>query len=94
MIKTPRQLIDEHQRLWPNSYFFNADTLKFFGETVATMKLIGTTTVYDFYGNKHEVYVLSRLQRKHPAGPTRVNAYFDTTTLDDVSAYDQDGNSL
>ena len=49
------------------------------------MRLLkGTTIVTDICGEKHECYVLSRLQKKHPMGPRRTYAYFDVETLDDV----------
>jgi hypothetical protein len=39
----------------------------------------------DCLGETHECYVLSRLQRKHPAGPRRTYAYFDVETLEHIA---------
>jgi len=69
----------------PDGHYFDVDTLKFFGERLSDMKLLkGTVTVKDICGEEHEVYVISRLQRKYPGGARRTHAYFDINTLDDV----------
>lgn len=79
-------LRDAYYEKHPNGHFFDHDTLKFFGESLSTMRLLKETiTVTDICGDKHECYVLSRLQRKHPMGPRRTYAYFDVNTLDDVA---------
>jgi hypothetical protein len=36
-------LISEYQRMHPNGHFFDRDTLKFFGETVSSMRLLKGT---------------------------------------------------
>lgn len=36
-------LIGEYQRMHPNGHFFDRDTLKFFGETVSSMRLLKGT---------------------------------------------------
>ena len=44
-------LISEYQRMHPNGHFFDRDTLKFFGETVSSMRLLkGTVKVTDSMG--------------------------------------------
>lgn len=69
----------------PNGHFFDYETLKFFGESMSTMRLLkGTVKVTDVCGEQHTCYVLSSLQRKHPSGPRRTRHYFDVETLDDV----------
>ena len=85
MIKNVDQLINEYYNKHPDGHFFDHDTLKFFGETVSSMRLLKETTqVKDISGDEHEAYVLSRLQRNHPGGARRTYAYFDVETLDDV----------
>ena len=72
-------LISEYQRMHPNGHFFDRDTLKFFGETVSSMRLLkGTVKVTD------TCYVLSSLQKKHPMGPRRAYHHFDAETLEHV----------
>lgn len=69
----------------PDGHFFDADTLKFFGESLSTMRLLkGIVKVKDICGEEHEAYVISRLQKKHPCGAQRTYAYFDVNTLDDI----------
>ena len=78
-------LMSRYYEKHPHGHFFDRDTLKFFGESISTMRLLkGTTVVTDICGEKHECYVLSRLQKKHPMGPRRTYAYFDVETMDDV----------
>ena len=65
--------------------FFDRDTLKFFGETVSSMRLLkGTVKVTDSMGEEHTCYVLSSLQKKHPMGPRRAYHHFDAETLEHV----------
>lgn len=81
-IKDVYDLKREHERKHPGSHFFNKDTLSFFGESMSQMRLYKKTTqVTDILGESHTCYVLSSLQRKHPAGPTRMLHYFDVDTL-------------
>ena len=85
MIKDINGLISEYYKKNPDGHFFDPDTLKFFGETVSTMRLLkGTSKITDICGEEHEVYTISRLQRKYPGGARRTYAYFDVETLDDV----------
>lgn len=76
-------LVNAYQRTHPDEHYFDRDTLKFFGESFSTMRLLkGQATIKDWSGEKHTCYVLSRLQRNHPMGPRRTYAYFDVETLD------------
>ncbi len=78
-------LISRYYSKHPDSHYFDPDTLKFFGERRSDMRLLKRTQVIlDDYGEKHECYVVSKLQRNHPMGPRRVYAYFDVDTLVDV----------
>lgn len=70
-------LISEYQRMHPNGHFFDRDTLKFFGETVSSMRLLkGTVKATDSMGEEHTCYILSSLQKKHPMGPRRAYPSF------------------
>ena len=83
MIDSVYGLMSAHKRAYPDSHFFDSDTLKFFGETVSSMRLLkGTVRVTDSMGEEHNSYVLSSLQRNCPAGPRRVHHYFDVNTLE------------
>lgn len=78
-------LRDAYYEKHPHGHYFDHDTLKFFGETLSSMRLLkGTAKVTDVCGEEHECYVLSSLQRTHPMGPRRKYTYFDIHTLDDV----------
>lgn len=76
-------LVAAYQRTHPDGHYFDRDTLKFFGESLSTMRLLkDKAAIKDWSGEKHTCYVLSKLQKKHPMGPRRVYAYFDVGTLD------------
>lgn len=69
----------------PNGHFFDSETLKFFGESLSTMRLLkGLVKVTSCTGQEHTCYMLSKLSRSYPTGPRRTYAYFDVDTLDDV----------
>ncbi len=77
-----RRLYRKHQ---PEGHYFDPDTLKWFGESMSTMRVLrGTVKVTDYSGAEHECYTLSKLSRKYPGGSRRTYAYFDTTTFDDI----------
>lgn len=85
-MKNIDELIRAYYAKNPHGHYFDRDTLKFFGERISDMRLLaGTVRVTDICGEEHEAYVISRLQRKYPGGPRRTRAYFDTTTLDDIT---------
>ncbi len=78
-------LISRYYDKHPDGHYFDRETLKFFGESVSTMRLLkGTVKITDVSGDQHECYVLSKLQKSHPMGPRRTYAYFDVNTLEDV----------
>lgn len=80
------KLVDMYKGKYPYGHFFDDKTLKFFGERLSDMRVLSNTeTVKDCQGETHECYVLSRLQRKHPAGPRRTYAYFDVETLKHIA---------
>ena len=85
MIDSVYGLMSAHKRAHPDSHFFDSETLKFFGETVSSMRLLkGTVNVADIMGEEHNCYVLSSLQKKCPAGLRRAHHYFDVDTLEHV----------
>lgn len=84
-IKTAYGLRDAYCQKHPNGHFFDHDTLKFFGETMSSMRLLkDKIIVTDCMGKDHTCYILSSLQRKHPCGPRRKYHYFDIETLENV----------
>ena len=79
---TAQELIFYHKKNYPNSHFFDRQTLLFFGERISEMRVLkGTTTVTDCSGEKHKCYTLSSLQRNNPIGPRRKYSYFDVETF-------------
>lgn len=81
-VYTLRDQVIKHN---PDSHFFDPDTLKFFGERWSEMRVLKKTQiVVDAWGEKHECWVLSTLQRKHPCGARRVCFYFDKNTFEEV----------
>lgn len=74
-----------HEEKHPKSHFFDPDTLKFFGETLSTMRVLKyPAEIKDISGETHECYVLSKRSRKFDDRYYRTYAYFDTTTLEQV----------
>lgn len=79
-----------HLAAHPGSHFFDADTLKFFGEQLSRMRLLKSKKlVKDFSGVTHKCYILSSPQ-KCPSWTGRGYIrrtkwfYFDVDTLDEV----------
>lgn len=69
----------------PNGHYFDPDTLKFFGETLASMSVLkNTCRILDGRDEEHECYVISKLSRNYPGGARRTYAYFDVETFDDI----------
>lgn len=69
----------------PHGHFFDADTLKFFGERLSEMRVLkGTVKIKDICNEEHECYVVSSYQRKCPSGPCRAYHYFDVETYDHI----------
>lgn len=79
---TVERLMRLHNANYPDSHFFDRDTLRFFGERISEMRVLkGTYKVSDGAGNEYEAYCLSSLQRKHPCGPRRHYSYFEVSTF-------------
>lgn len=55
--------INDFKKKNPNNHYFDDDTLKFFGNTLSSMKILkDIETVSDCTGKKHKCYVLSKKQ--------------------------------
>lgn len=78
-------LKERHMNAYPNSHFFDYETLKFFGERMSDMRIMKNTTTIEQNEKKHECYVLSVRQFKNPNGPARAYFYFDTSTYELVN---------
>lgn len=78
------KLIREYEKRHPYGHFFDRETLKFFGERESEMRVLKRTVRLDGYDG--EFYVLSRVQHRHPAGPTRVYTYFNVDTFDPITS--------
>lgn len=84
-ILTVSELASKHRRKNPGSLYFSNKTLEWFGEKLEDMRLLDDTVKIKTSTNEiRECYVLVRLQRKHPDGRMRTQAYFDIETLRNV----------
>ena len=82
---TVSQLIDTYNEKHPDTYMFDKDTMKFFGESKKTMRVLKTKkTVKTYSGKTHECWVLRTLQKKNPSGPKTKDHYFDVETFDRI----------
>ena len=82
---TVEQLRINHINHNPGSHFFDAETLRCFGERMSEMRVLqGTVNVESAGGFPHTCYVLSSLQRNAPGGPRRFYHYFDVETFEHV----------
>ena len=69
----------------PNGHFFDSDTLKFFGETLSTMRVLRETVQKrDSMGEMHTCYVLSKQSKDFSGKKRRTYAYFDMETFEYV----------
>ena len=72
----------------PDGHYFDHDTLKFFGESISTMRVLkGLSIIRDYMGNERKVICISKLSRKYPGGARRTYGYFDPDSLEDVTAF-------
>ena len=80
----------EYERTHPDGHYFDRDTLKWFGESLSTMRVLkGTVEITDCLGVTHTCYMISKLSRNYPGGARRTYAYFDINTFDDVRKGDK-----
>jgi hypothetical protein len=70
------------------THFFDHDTLKFFGETLSSMKVLkNTVEITDVCGEVHTCYVISAKRSKNAFGsckPYTYYHYFDVNTFHHV----------
>lgn len=82
---TVHQLKAYYLEKHPNGHFFDPDTLKFFGETLSSMRVLrGTVQKKDSMGEVHTCYMLSKLSRDFSGKKRRNYAYFDVDTFEHV----------
>lgn len=78
-------LRDRYYQNNPDGHFFDHDTLKFFGETMSSMRVLTKTDkIRGYDGTVHECYCFSTLQRKYPGGARRAYHWFDINTYDEI----------
>ena len=78
----------EYRERHPEGHYFDADTLNFFGESLARMRVEPKPVkVYDEWDRKyHNCWVLVAYQSKAPVGVSKwKKTYFDTETFDIVN---------
>lgn len=74
-----------HLQNHPLSHFFDTETLKFFGESMSRMYVLkGTVKIFDYLGDPHECYVLSKQGKNLLGQKMRTYAYFDTKTFEEI----------
>lgn len=78
---TVYKLMRAHERNFPNSHFFDKETLRFFGERFSEMRILKKTQMID----GAECYVLSALQHNAPGGARRNYHYFDVNTFEHIN---------
>ena len=79
------KLQNKYYEYHPTGHYFDPDTLKFFGETLSSMRVLKETCkIKEYSGELHECYILSKLSRNYPGGARRTYAYFDVETFDDI----------
>lgn len=75
---TVRELIEKHTKNFPDSHYFDKETLQFFGERISEMRVL-KQTVINIDGR--ECYVLSSYQRNIGK---RHYSYFDVNTFEEI----------
>lgn len=84
-IRTAYELKNAHMEKHPNSHYFDSETLKFFGESMSTMRVLkNTAKIKDVSGDMHTCYILSKRSKGFNGKYTRKYDYFDTETLSHV----------
>ena len=71
------------------THFFDADTLRFFGERLSEMRVLkNTVEITDVCDNKHTCYCIAAKRRKNWNGPSKPYThyhYFDVETFQHVT---------
>ena len=80
---TASELKYQHEQHNPNSNFFNRESMKFFGDTMANYYVPAKTVLVETYTDgAHQCYELQR-RNKTPKGASN-SAYFDVCTFKKV----------
>ena len=86
--KSINQFVRAYYEKNPDGHYFDRDTLKFFGESISTMRVLkGLSIIKDYMGNERKAICISKLSRKYPGGACRTYGYFDPDSLEDVTAF-------
>lgn len=84
------ELVRSYYAHHPNGHYFDHDTLKHFGETLSSMRILERKAcIKDCMGEVHVCYILSKRSRKFDGSYFRNYAYFDVETFDDVIPGDE-----
>ena len=88
---TVRELIrnyEESPANFPHNKFFTKESLRFFGETIGSMKVLPQTMhIVDVLGEDHECYVLRSYQRNSPHTDNKYYYHaFDAKTFEHIDS--------
>lgn len=83
---TVNQLKDAYMKAYPEGHYFDEGTLRFFGEKLSDMKVLGETmTIIDSIGEAHDCYVLEKISHDFMDRKMRTRGYFDVETLKTIT---------
>lgn len=78
-------LIENHKKNFPESHYFDYDTLRFFGERISDMRILKKTAIVnDWSGKPHECFVLSKSSKNCYGKYHRNYDYFDIATYERI----------
>ena len=84
-IKSAYALRNEYYKHNPYGHYFDAETLKFWGERFSDFSVLKEMQViYDYRGIAHNCYVLSKITKDCRGRRVRKYDYFDSETFDRV----------
>lgn len=72
----------DFEKAHPESHYFDRETLKFFGESLSSMRILKNTTIINDAGTPRECFTLSKLGKDFRGRKCRSYAYFDCNTLE------------
>lgn len=84
-INSAYALRNEYYKHNPDGHYFDAETLKFWGERFSEFSVLKEMTViHDYRGTAHNCYVLSKITKDYRGRRVRKYDYFDGETFDRV----------
>lgn len=84
-IKSAYALRNEYYKHNPDGHYFDADTLKFWGERFSSFYVLKEMAViHDYRGIAHNCYVLSKITTDYRGRKVRRYDYFDSVNFDRV----------